>query len=124
MLNRWNFLKTGFYEGIKLEEVQKPNPRDDEVLIKVHAASVNSWDWDLLRGTPFLARLTGGGLLKPRHKILGTDIAGRVEALGRNVKRGHVPSSGVRELVRCLGHGPGHPLNIQARKPIQVLLFG
>ena len=77
----------GSPDVLKLEEVQKPTPRDDEVLIKVHAASVNSWDWDLLRGTPFLARLMGGGLLKPRHKILGTDIAGRVEALGSNVKQ-------------------------------------
>ena len=72
---------------LRLEEVQKPTPRDDEVLVKVHAASVNSWDWDLLRGTPFLARVTGGGLLKPRNKILGTDIAGRVEAVGKNVKQ-------------------------------------
>jgi NADPH:quinone reductase-like Zn-dependent oxidoreductase len=77
----------GSPDVLKLEEVQKPTPRDDEVLIKVHAASVNSWDWDFLRGTPFLARLVGGGLLKPRHKILGTDIAGRVEALGSNVKQ-------------------------------------
>ena len=77
----------GSPDVLELEEVQKPAPRDDEVLVKVHAASVNSWDWDLLRGTPFLARLVGGGLLKPRHKILGTDVAGRVEAVGKNVRR-------------------------------------
>ena len=52
-------------------------------MIKIHAASVNSWDWDLLRGKPFLNRL--GGLLKPKYKILGADIAGRVEAIGREV---------------------------------------
>ncbi len=77
--------KYGLPDVLKLEEVQKPTPRDDEVLVKAHAASVNSWDWNLLRGTPFLVRLMGGGLLKPRHKILGTDIAGRVELVGRNV---------------------------------------
>ena len=94
MLNRWNFLKPGFYEGIKygspdvfeLEEVQKPAPKDDEVLVKVHAASANPADWHLLRATPFFARLMVG-LLKPKYKILGSDIAGRVEAVGRNVKQ-------------------------------------
>ena len=45
---------------LELKEVEKPTPKDNEVLIKVHAASVNSWDWDLLRGTPFLNRLLGG----------------------------------------------------------------
>ena len=79
--------KYGSPDVLELEEVQKPTSRDDEVLIKVHAASVNSWDWDLLRGKPILARVMGGGFLKPRHKILGTDIAGRVEAVGRNAKR-------------------------------------
>jgi len=49
---------------LQLKEVEQPIPKDDEVLIKVHAASINSWDWDLLRGTRFMARL--GGLLKPK----------------------------------------------------------
>ncbi len=77
--------KYGSPDVLNLEEVQKPTPGDDEVLIKVHAASVNSWDWDLLRGTPFFVRLWG--LLEPRYKILGADIAGRVEVVGRNVKQ-------------------------------------
>jgi NADPH:quinone reductase-like Zn-dependent oxidoreductase len=76
----------GSPDVLKLEEVQKPIPRDDEVLVKVHAASVNDWDWGLLRGKPFVNRLLFG-LLKPRIKILGVDIAGRVEAVGRNIKR-------------------------------------
>ncbi len=79
------YRKYGLPDVLKLEEVEKPNPKDDEVLVKVHAASVNSWDWDLLRGTPFLVRLWG--LLKPKYKILGADIAGRAEAVGRNVKQ-------------------------------------
>ena len=71
---------------LELNEVEKPTPKDDEVLIKIHAASVNSWDWDLLRGKPFVNRLLFG-LLKPKINILGVDIAGQVEAVGRNVKR-------------------------------------
>ena len=81
------YTKYGSPNVLQLKEVEKPIPENDEVLIKVHAASVNSWDWDLLRGTPFMARLVGGGLLKPKNKILGTDIVGRVEAVGRNVRR-------------------------------------
>ena len=75
----------GSPDDLKLEEIEKPTPGDDEVLIKVHAASVNSWDWDLVRGTPFYVRLFGGGLLRPKKKILGADIAGRVDTVGRNV---------------------------------------
>ncbi|WP_309568580.1 NAD(P)-dependent alcohol dehydrogenase [Paenibacillus sp. sptzw28] len=74
----------GTTDALKVKEVEKPAPKDNEVLIKVHAASVNSWDWDLLRGRPFLARLKG--LLKPKYNILGADIAGRIEAVGSNVR--------------------------------------
>lgn len=79
------YTKYGATDVLKLKEVEKPTPKDNEVLIKVHAASVNSWDWDLLRGVPFMVRL--GGLLKPKYKILGADIAGRVEAVGKDVKQ-------------------------------------
>jgi len=78
--------KYGPPDVLHLKEVEKPTPKDNEVLIKVHAASVNSWDWGLLRGKPFVNRLMFG-LLKPKIKILGVDIAGRVEAVGRNVKQ-------------------------------------
>jgi len=71
---------------LQLKEVEKPTPKDNEVLIKVHAASANAADWHLLRADPFLVRLVSG-LLKPKYKILGADIAGRVEAVGRNVKQ-------------------------------------
>ena len=70
---------------LKLEEVEKPTPKDDEVLVKVLAASAAAGDWLLLRGKPFLGRLMGYGLLKPKHKILGAAVAGRIEAVGRNV---------------------------------------
>ena len=74
-------------EVLKLEEVPKPAPSDDEVLVQVHAAAVNYGDWAFLRGKPFVVRLMSGGLLKPKHTILGMDIAGRVEAVGGNVKQ-------------------------------------
>jgi NADPH:quinone reductase-like Zn-dependent oxidoreductase len=80
------FTKYGPPDGLELKEVVKPSPKDDEVLLKVHAASINSWDWELLRGKPFLNRLLFG-LLKPKIRILGADIAGRVEAVGKNVKQ-------------------------------------
>jgi NADPH:quinone reductase-like Zn-dependent oxidoreductase len=79
------YTKYGSPELLELKEVAKPTPRDDEVLIKVQAASVNRSDWEGLRGKPLYARI--GGLLRPRQQILGSDIAGRVEMAGRNVRR-------------------------------------
>ncbi|MFC2025593.1 NAD(P)-dependent alcohol dehydrogenase [Chloroflexota bacterium] len=73
-------------EVLQLKEVDKPTPKEDEVLIKVHAASVNAMDYRFLTGTPYLARIMAG-LLKPKHKILGLDVAGRVEAVGANFKQ-------------------------------------
>jgi NADPH:quinone reductase-like Zn-dependent oxidoreductase len=70
---------------LELEAVEKPVPRDDEVLVSVHAAALNYVDWALLRGIPFLIRMMSGGLSKPKNTILGADIAGRVEAIGRGV---------------------------------------
>jgi NADPH:quinone reductase-like Zn-dependent oxidoreductase len=72
---------------LQRKEVEKPAPKEDEVLVKVHAASVNAYDWHLLTADIFMVRLMGGGLLKPKKTILGADIAGRVEAVGRNVKQ-------------------------------------
>lgn len=76
----------GSPDVLQLEEVEKPVPRDDEVLIHVSAASVNAADWHLLRAEPFLTRLYNG-LLKPKRMILGSDVAGRVEAVGANVRQ-------------------------------------
>ena len=78
--------KYGSSDVLKLEEVQKPIPKDNEVLVKVNAASANAADWHMMRGKPLFLRLMLGGLLKPKNKILGADIAGRVEAVGRDVK--------------------------------------
>jgi len=80
------FTKYGQTDVLEYKETEKPVPNDDEVLIKVHAVSINDWDWGLLQGIPFPNRLLFG-LLKPKNKILGSDIAGRIEAVGNNVKR-------------------------------------
>ncbi len=79
------YTKYGPPEVLHLEDVEKPTPMDNEVLVEIHAASVNAKDWRLLRADPFLIRLMYGGLFKPKHQILGADIAGRVEAVGSNV---------------------------------------
>lgn len=75
----------GSPDVLSLEEVPTPTPRAHEVLIRIQAASVNAADWHLLRADPFLIRLMGFGLLKPRNKILGSDVAGRIEAVGADV---------------------------------------
>ena len=74
----------GSPDVLKLEEVQKPVPQDDQVLVKVVAASTAAGDWHLLRADPFMMRFVYG-LLKPKYKILGAAVAGRVDAVGRNV---------------------------------------
>jgi NADPH:quinone reductase-like Zn-dependent oxidoreductase len=80
------YTRYGPPDVLQLKEVENPTPKDDEVLIQVHAASVNAADWHLLTAGIFLVRLSMG-LLKPKNTILGADIAGRVEAVGRNVRR-------------------------------------
>jgi len=76
----------GSPEVLRLEDIEKLLPNDDQVLIRVRAASANPLDWHYMRGTPYLVR-TDAGLLKPKVGRLGADLAGRVVAVGRNVKR-------------------------------------
>jgi NADPH:quinone reductase-like Zn-dependent oxidoreductase len=83
------YTKFGSPDVLQLQDVEKPVPKDNEILIKVKTASVNAYDWRHLRADPFMIRFMGAGLLKPKHKILGADIAGRVEAVGRQVKQFH-----------------------------------
>ena len=75
----------GNAEVLELMDVPRPRPRADEVLVRVHAASLNDWDWAMVQGKPFAARLLHG-LFRPRVKTPGCDIAGRVEAVGTEVK--------------------------------------
>ncbi|OGO77467.1 MAG: alcohol dehydrogenase [Chloroflexi bacterium RIFOXYD12_FULL_57_15] len=72
---------------LRIEEVEKPSPNENQVLIKVHAASINAKEYRMRNGKPFLVRAMIGGFLKPKDSRIGTDVAGRVEAVGENVKR-------------------------------------
>lgn len=93
-----NYSSADFFE---FQEVEKPEPKAKEVLVKVHASSINSWDWEILMGKPFVNRLMVG-LCKPtRIKILGCDIAGRIEAVGRDVKRFQVGDEVFGDISHC-----------------------
>ncbi len=92
--------KYGPPESLEFQEVAKPTPKDDEVLVKVHAASANMYDWHLLTADIFLVRLSEG-LLKPQNTIPGADVAGRVEAVGKNIKQFR-PGD---EVYGDVGHG-------------------
>ena len=118
------FTKYGPLDSLKLEEIQKPTPGDDEVLVKVHASSVNYNNLIRVTGKLFLARLMGIGLLKPKYKIPGNDIAGRVEAVGRNVKQFQPGNEVFGDLSMC-GHSAyaeyvSVPENAIALKPANI----
>jgi NADPH:quinone reductase-like Zn-dependent oxidoreductase len=78
--------KYGSPDVLELREIGRPTPTDDEVRVRVLAVSINDWDWGLLQGASFMDRLLFG-LFKPRKTILGSDIAGRIEAVGKSVSR-------------------------------------
>lgn len=78
------FPQYGSPDVLRLTEIEKPVPNDNQILVKVYAAAANPLDWHRMRGEPFLARL-GEGFFKPKNPKLGADIAGRVEAVGKNV---------------------------------------
>ena len=115
--------KYGPPDVLKLEEIQKPTPGDDEILVEVHAASVNYSNLILVRGKPFLARL-GFGLLKPKLKIPGSDIAGRVEGVGRNAKQFRPGDEVFGDLSNCGRGGYAEyvcvPENVLALKPANI----
>jgi len=79
------YTEYGSPDVLRFTEVAKPAPKDNQVLIKVRAASLNALDWRMMRGKPFFARLVIGGLRKPKITRPGVDVAGQVEAVGRNV---------------------------------------
>ena len=92
--NCWNLMmkavvyrKYGPPDVLQIENIQKPVPENDEVLIKVHATTVSPIDWHFRSGSPFLARKMAGGILKPKITILGFDIAGEVESTGSGVQQ-------------------------------------
>ncbi|MFZ1808717.1 MAG: NAD(P)-dependent alcohol dehydrogenase [Cyclobacteriaceae bacterium] len=77
------YAQYGTPDVLHIEDIDKPEPKDNEVLVKVHATSINSWDYDLLTGTT-LGRIFGG-FRKPRHQVLGCDVSGVVDAIGSKV---------------------------------------
>jgi NADPH:quinone reductase-like Zn-dependent oxidoreductase len=118
------YTKYGPPDVLHLEEVKKPALHEDKVLVKVHAASINAGDLHLLTGDPFPMRLMGVGLFKPKNTILGADIAGRVEAVGGNVKQFR-PGDAVFGDIFGLGSGSfaeyvSVPESALARKPSNV----
>jgi NADPH:quinone reductase-like Zn-dependent oxidoreductase len=115
--------KYGPPETLRLAEVGKPVADADEVLVKVLAVSVNAADWHVLRGKPLFSRATLG-LLRPKHRILGVDIAGQVEALGSGVTRF---KPGDEVYANLLDHGYGGfaeyvsvPVAVAAVKPANL----
>jgi NADPH:quinone reductase-like Zn-dependent oxidoreductase len=110
-------------ETLRLAEVDKPVPNADEALVKVLAVSVNAADWHVLRGKPLFSRATLG-LLRPKHKILGVDVAGQVEAVGGGVT-GFTPGDEV--YANLLDHGYGGfaeyvavPVGVMSLKPANL----
>jgi len=118
------YLKYGSPDVLELKEVEKSIPKDNEVLVKVHAASLNAYDWHLLTADIFLVRLMGGGLLKPKNQILGADLAGQVEAVGRNVKQFQPGDEVFGDLSGCGSGGFAEyvsvPENVLALKPANL----
>jgi NADPH:quinone reductase-like Zn-dependent oxidoreductase len=115
--------KYGPPENLRMAEVDKPVPNNDEVLVRVLAASINAADWHVMRGKPLFSRATLG-LLRPRHKILGVDIAGQVEAVGGDVTQ-FQPGNDV--YANLLDHGYGGfaeyvavPVDVMSAKPASL----
>ena len=115
--------KYGSPEMLRMAEVEKPAPDADEALVKVLAVSVNPADWRSMRAKPFFSRATLG-LLRPKHRILGGDIAGRVEAVGSGVTQF---KPGDEVYANLLDHGSGGfaeyvsvPVDVMSLKPANL----
>jgi len=77
----------GSPDVLQLKEIEKPVPKDNEILVNIRATSINQYDLHYITGTPLLIRLKFSGMIRPKHKILGADIAGQVETAGKNLTR-------------------------------------
>ncbi len=91
----------GSADILRLEEIEQPVLQNNQVLVRVYASSVNAGDWHLMRGTPFLIRLMFGGISKPTIKTLGSDVAGRVEAVGESVTQFQVGDQVFGDVSEC-----------------------
>lgn len=81
------YTKDGPPDVLHLGEVEKPTPNNDQVLVRVHAVSINPADWHTRRGMLLARLISGSGLLRPKNPIIGADFSGRVEPVGKNVTR-------------------------------------
>ena len=113
----------GSPDVLRLVELEKPSPAADEVLIRIHAASVNAYDWHLLRADPFLVRLSMG-FFRPKNPMLGADVAGQVEAVGRDVTQFQPGDEVYGDLAACGNGGFAEyvavPEKYVARKPASL----
>lgn len=116
--------KYGSPDELQLGEVEKPVPMENEVLVKVRASSVTYSNSAFVSGKPFLVRMMGAGLFKPKHKILGSDIAGRVETVGENVEQFRPGDEVFGDLSECGRGGFAEyvavPENALALKPANL----
>jgi NADPH:quinone reductase-like Zn-dependent oxidoreductase len=79
------YTKYGPPDVLELHEIEKPSPKEDEVLVRIHAASINALEWRRFTLPKMMVRIMGGGIREPKNKSLGADFAGRVEAVGAGV---------------------------------------
>lgn len=98
------YTQYGSPDVLQYQEVEKPAPKDNEVLVKIHATALNAADWRLMRANPFLVRMQPGWLMKPKDQILGSDIAGTVEAVSSSVTQ-FKPGDAVYGDLSGAGHG-------------------
>jgi NADPH:quinone reductase-like Zn-dependent oxidoreductase len=114
------FKEYGLPNDLEIGEVSKPIPNDEEVLVRIHSASINDWDWGLVRGKPFVIRLFFG-LKKPRINILGVDVSGKIEAVGDKVSSFKIGDEIYCDLSECGCGGFAEyvcvPKEILSRKP-------
>ena len=125
-MKAWLWERYGPPDALRLADVARPTPKPGEVLLKVQAASVNAADWHSMRGRPLFSRLTLG-LLRPKHRSLGVDVAGRVDAVGNGVT---TPEPGSEVYANLLEHGYGGfaeyvcvPVGALASKPASLSLM-
>jgi NADPH:quinone reductase-like Zn-dependent oxidoreductase len=111
----------GSPDVMRIEEVEKPTVNDGDVLVRVHAAALNPFDWHLLRGMPYIVRPTAGWL-KPKRNIPGIDVAGVVEAAGRNVREFQPGDEEFGEKSRACAEYVAGPAKLFMHKPANLTL--
>ena len=115
------YTRYGSPDVLRFTDVERPAPKDNEVLVKVHAVSLNASDWEMLRGKPLYSRIAGP--FRPRHHILGSDIAGRVAATGRSTTLFQPGDEVFADILSSMGGLAEYvsvPESALARKPVDM----